>query len=189
MTITNENDEAYANAAFINNSEEIVVGWKKKANHFRSKKLKSGKAKLDIAYGASDRQKYDIFQPDSKPLGSVIFVHGGYWISVPNVGVFVKSLNAGRKRLAGVVKRRKRNEMLLWDLEKMKLPGLGMRYLVRDAIGSGMFQQVSCVCVCGGVGILFQIFTPDFLFLCLFADRNYLRAVAAFVQKEFMKGW
>ena len=80
MTITNENDEAYANAAFINNSEEIVAGWKKKANHFRSKKLKSGKAKLDIAYGASDRQKYDIFQPDSKPLGSVIFVHGGYWI-------------------------------------------------------------------------------------------------------------
>ena len=62
MTITNENDEAYANAAYINNSEEIVVGWKKKANHFRSKKLKSGKAKLDIAYGASDRQKCDIFQ-------------------------------------------------------------------------------------------------------------------------------
>ena len=122
-------------------------------------------------------------------LNRRISVHGGYWISVPNVGVFVKSLNAGRKRLAGVVKRRKRNEMLLWDLEKMKLPGLGMRYLVRDAIGSGMFQQVSCVCVCGGVGILFQIFTPDFLFLCLFADRNYLRAVAAFVQKEFMKGW
>ena len=81
-------------------------------------------------------------------LNRRVSVHGGYWISVPNVGVFVKSLNAGRKRLAGVVKRRKRNEMLLWDLEKMKLPGLGMRYLVRDAIGSGMFQQVSCVCVC-----------------------------------------
>ena len=80
MTITNENDDAYANAAFINNSEEIVAGWEKKANHFRLKKLKSGKAKLDIAYGASDRQKYDIFQPDTKPLGSVIFVHGGYWI-------------------------------------------------------------------------------------------------------------
>ena len=80
MTITNENDDAYANAAFINNSEEIVAGWEKKANHFRLKKLKSEKAKLDIAYGASDRQKYDIFQPDTKPLGSVIFVHGGYWI-------------------------------------------------------------------------------------------------------------
>ena len=80
MTITNENDEAYANAAFINNSEEIVAGWKKKANHFRLKKLKSGKAKVDIAYGVSDRQKCDIFQPDTKPLGTVIFVHGGYWI-------------------------------------------------------------------------------------------------------------
>ena len=47
MTITNENDDAYANAAFINNSEEIVAGWEKKANHFRLKKLKSGKAKLE----------------------------------------------------------------------------------------------------------------------------------------------
>ena len=41
MTITNQNDDAYANAAFINNSEEIVAGWEKKANHFRLKKLKS----------------------------------------------------------------------------------------------------------------------------------------------------
>ena len=71
MTITNENDEAYANAAYINNSEEIVADWLKKAKHFRSKKIKSGKAKIDIAYGASDRQKCDIFQPDTKPLGTV----------------------------------------------------------------------------------------------------------------------
>ena len=80
MTITNENDEAYANAAYINNSEEIVADWIKKAKHFRSKKIKSGKAKINIAYGESDRQKCDIFQPDTKPIGTVIFVHGGYWI-------------------------------------------------------------------------------------------------------------
>ena len=80
MTITNENDEAYANAAYINNSEEIVADWIKKAEHFRSKKIKSGKAKINIAYGESDRQKCDIFQPDTKPIGTVIFVHGGYWI-------------------------------------------------------------------------------------------------------------
>ena len=80
MTITNENDEAYANAAFIDNSEEIVADWIKKAKRFRARKLKSGTAKIDIAYGASNRQKFDIFQPNVKPLGTVIFVHGGYWI-------------------------------------------------------------------------------------------------------------
>ena len=80
MTITNENDEAYANAAYINNSEEIVTNWIKKAKRFRLKKIKSGKAEIDISYGRSGRQKCDIFQPETKPIGTVIFVHGGYWI-------------------------------------------------------------------------------------------------------------
>lgn len=82
MTITNENDEAYANAAFINNSEEIVSEWTKKAEYFRVNKLESGTAELDIPYGDSNRQKFDIFQPNTKPLGTVIFIHGGYWIDL-----------------------------------------------------------------------------------------------------------
>ena len=49
MTVTNENDEAYANAAFIDNSEEIVADWIKKAERFRARKHKSGTAKIDIA--------------------------------------------------------------------------------------------------------------------------------------------
>ena len=76
-------------------------------------------------------------------------VHGGYWISVPNVGVFVKSLNAGRKRLLGIVRRRKRSEMLQWDLEKVKLPKkttLGTPFHLRDALGSGVFEQVETTC-------------------------------------------
>jgi len=75
-------------------------------------------------------------------------VHGGYWFSVPNLGIFVKSLRAGRKRLAGILKRRKRCEILQWDLEKMKLPKttLGMQYQLRDAIGSGLFEQIETTC-------------------------------------------
>ena len=80
MENINENDEAYANGAFIANSKEIVADWIKKAERFRAKKLKSGTAKIDIAYGVSNRQKFDIFLPNVKPLGTVIFVHGGYWI-------------------------------------------------------------------------------------------------------------
>ena len=82
MTMTNENDEAYANAAFIEDAEEIVAGWIKKAEHFRATKLRSGTAKLNISYGCSNRQKFDIFYPSAEPLGTVIFVHGGYWIDL-----------------------------------------------------------------------------------------------------------
>ena len=75
-------------------------------------------------------------------------MHGGYWISIPNLGVFVKRLRAGRKQLAGIAKRRKRSEILLWDLEKIKLSKqtLGMKYQIRDAIGSGLFDQVETTC-------------------------------------------
>ena len=82
MTMINENDEAYANAAFIEDSEEIVADWIKKAELFRAEKLRSGTAKLNISYGCSNRQKFDIFQPNAEPLGTVIFVHGGYWIDL-----------------------------------------------------------------------------------------------------------
>ena len=80
MKNINENDEAYANAAFIANSEQIVQDWIAKAELFRKKKLKSGLANLDIAYGNSHRQKFDLFLPQKEPLGTVIFIHGGYWI-------------------------------------------------------------------------------------------------------------
>ena len=76
-------------------------------------------------------------------------MHGGYWLSIPNIGIFVKSLRAGRKQLAGIVKRRRRCEILQWDLEKMKLPKkttLGMKYHLRDAIGSGFFDQIETTC-------------------------------------------
>ena len=40
MINVNENDEAYANAAFIANSEEIVQDWIAKAELFRKKSLR-----------------------------------------------------------------------------------------------------------------------------------------------------
>ena len=43
----------------------------------------------------------------------------------------------------------KRSEMLQWDLEKIKLPQkttLGTAYHLRDAIGSGMFEQIDTTC-------------------------------------------
>ena len=89
------------------------------------------------------------FLVQSGLLRRKLSVHGGYLFSVPNAGIFVKKLCEGRKRLATMVKRRKRGEILQWDLEKMKLPKattLGMTYQLRDAIGSGLFDQVETTC-------------------------------------------
>ena len=58
MTVTNENDEAYANAVFIDNSEEIVEDWIKKAERFRAKKLKSGTAVPLLSFFALKRSAF-----------------------------------------------------------------------------------------------------------------------------------
>ena len=35
---------------------------------------------LDISYGQSLRQRFDLFLPENPPKGLFVFVHGGYWL-------------------------------------------------------------------------------------------------------------
>ncbi len=39
------------------------------------------RAQIDFPYGQTDRQRLDLFHPVAKPLGLLVFVHGGYWLS------------------------------------------------------------------------------------------------------------
>jgi acetyl esterase/lipase len=39
-----------------------------------------GLADLDLAYGASERERIDLFRPEGEPKGLFMFVHGGYWM-------------------------------------------------------------------------------------------------------------
>ena len=40
---------------------------------------KTARARLDVAYGAHDREKFDVFQADQPGGPLVAFIHGGYW--------------------------------------------------------------------------------------------------------------
>ena len=70
-------DDAYNNGGNIPNSADIMKSWPIKAQQFR----KQSKYQIDIAYGTTPREKYDLFEPKSPSKGLFVFIHGGYWQS------------------------------------------------------------------------------------------------------------
>ena len=68
-------DDAYANAAYIDGSDDYPARWVAVAAAFRAGAV----CELDVPYGESARQRVDIFHPPRLAHGTVIFVHGGYW--------------------------------------------------------------------------------------------------------------
>ncbi|BDA45346.1 Serine/threonine-protein kinase 19 [Coccomyxa sp. Obi] len=66
-----------------------------------------------------------------------------FLFAVPNAGPIVKGIIAGRKELLGMLTRRRHPEMFVKELEKKKLNSspLGMRWHIRDLVGSGALMQ------------------------------------------------
>lgn len=78
-------DDAYTNGAYIPNAEAFPPKWEDAAHEWRSVENAVGRARLNLPYGASDREVFDLFYPASgKPKGLVVFVHGGYWKAFDN---------------------------------------------------------------------------------------------------------
>ncbi|MDX1781612.1 MAG: alpha/beta hydrolase [Thalassovita sp.] len=75
-----ELDDAYANAPYIENGDAFPGRWAADAAAFREGMMEQGLAELDISYGDSPRQAFDLFRPEGEAKGLLIFVHGGYWI-------------------------------------------------------------------------------------------------------------
>ncbi len=75
-----ELDDAYANAAHIPGAEDYPPRWQATAAAFREGLLEQGMADLDIPYGDSPRQRFDLFLPGRAPKGLLVFIHGGYWL-------------------------------------------------------------------------------------------------------------
>ena len=73
-------DDAYANAAYIQNADQFITDWTADADNFRQDLLSQGRAKLNVPYGDSERQACDWFLPSGAPKGTLVFVHGGYWL-------------------------------------------------------------------------------------------------------------
>ncbi len=69
-------DREHANGAFIPEADTFVPRWQAQAAA-----LRAAHPPRVLAYGQADRQKADLFLPDAPPKGTVVFVHGGYWMA------------------------------------------------------------------------------------------------------------
>jgi acetyl esterase/lipase len=73
-------DDAYANGPNIPGGDRWPAAWVEPARAYREEMTDAGRARLGIAYGAGERNAYDLFLPAVEPAGLVVFVHGGYWM-------------------------------------------------------------------------------------------------------------
>lgn len=71
-------DDAYQNAAYIPDGESYPPRWEAEAAAFRAR-CSPEQARTGLAYGWHPREKVDLFLPEGRPAGLVVFVHGGYW--------------------------------------------------------------------------------------------------------------
>lgn len=71
-----ELDDAYANAAYIPGGDAYPEKWSQLAAAFRDATL----CEIDLPYGETARQRFDLFHPPRLARGLVVFVHGGYWL-------------------------------------------------------------------------------------------------------------
>ena len=71
--------DAYANAPNIPGGERWPAAWVQPAQAYRDTLQGSGRATLDISYGERSRNRFDLFGPEGRPKGLVVFVHGGFW--------------------------------------------------------------------------------------------------------------
>ena len=75
-----KNDTAYAIADFIPDAAAYPDRWAELARAFRETEAAIGRARLNTAYAAGEREKLDVFHPAGRATGLVVFVHGGYWL-------------------------------------------------------------------------------------------------------------
>ena len=74
-------DDEFANSAYIEGAEAYPDRWALKAQAFRDKMVDAERAELDVVYGDTPREKFDLFLPKDGPKGLTVFVHGGYWMA------------------------------------------------------------------------------------------------------------
>lgn len=78
---TTDWDDAYSNAAYIPDSARWPAAWTVPAEAYRRQMTAAHRARLDLSYGDAPRQRFDLFLPQAKPRGLLVFVHGGYWLA------------------------------------------------------------------------------------------------------------
>lgn len=67
----------YDNATHIPDGDRYFPMWRERAAAFRA--ALAPDRQRSLAYGAHPRQAADLFLPEGRPLGLMVFVHGGFW--------------------------------------------------------------------------------------------------------------
>jgi len=66
----------YNNRARVPEHPAIIAGWASDAAAYRAEAV----CELGVSYGESERQRYDLFKPDTITGDAIVlFIHGGYW--------------------------------------------------------------------------------------------------------------
>lgn len=73
-------DDAFANSDYIVGSQALPQQWADDAETMRNALQSQGRAELDQVYGPHDREVYDLLRSVNPAKGTVVFVHGGYWL-------------------------------------------------------------------------------------------------------------
>ena len=73
-------DIDFVNVDFIPGGADYPDRWHEEGAAYRERMAAIGLARLNVDYGAGERQKLDFFHPGGKAEGLVVFVHGGYWL-------------------------------------------------------------------------------------------------------------
>lgn len=76
--------DAYSNGIHIANGSRWPEAWVEPAAAYRKKMTDEGRAELGLTYGDHERMCYDFFTPREPARGLMIFIHGGYWMSLDN---------------------------------------------------------------------------------------------------------
>ncbi|MFT4650302.1 MAG: arylformamidase [Polaribacter sp.] len=72
-------NDAFDNSGYILGAADLIETWSNKAAAYRQSMLAAGCAEFNIGYGNEARNKFDLFIPEKKSKGLVVFVHGGFW--------------------------------------------------------------------------------------------------------------
>lgn len=67
--------DAYENGAYIEGAEQMRAAWPVDAAAFRQ----NARGVHDVPYGAAPRERFDLFEPEGRSRGLMVFIHGGYW--------------------------------------------------------------------------------------------------------------
>lgn len=74
-----ERDAAYNNNAAVQDSAAWVAARDTASASFRAAHAAKFEARLDLAYGPSPRQAFDLYPAAAASAPCLVFIHGGYW--------------------------------------------------------------------------------------------------------------